>query len=210
MRVPGSVVVGVGPHAGAWLGGRGCRAPCGCLAWWLGSAPASSLSELLVGRSIPLGSCASSSRRPGRGRGPVVGGSPAVAGSGGGCSLVGFSVRWGGDQAAVGLAGQLPAALMDRPMMGPAHQGQIRQVGGAAVQPVDQMMGLAPGGRPLAAGHRAAAVADHQGGPLGGGHDPAGPADLQRLGRGPPRVTGSRVAAAWSWAARLPSPPGSS
>jgi hypothetical protein len=37
--------------------------------------------------------------------------------------------RDGGD-AAVGLAGQAPAALMDGPVMGPAHQGQIREVGG--------------------------------------------------------------------------------
>jgi hypothetical protein len=34
------------------------------------------------------------------------------------------SVGWGGGEAAVGGAGELPAALMDRPMMSPAHQGQ--------------------------------------------------------------------------------------
>ena len=52
------------------------------------------------------------------------------------------------------------------------------------MEPVAQMVGLTPGRGPLAAGHRTAAVADDQGGPLGGGDDPAGAADLQRLGRG--------------------------
>jgi hypothetical protein len=49
---------------------------------------------------------------------------------------------WGGGQPAVGAAGQPPAALMDRAVVGPAHQGQVSEVGGAAMQPVPQMMGL--------------------------------------------------------------------
>ena len=118
-----------------------------------------------------------------------------------------FSVGWAGGEAAVRVAGQPPAALMDRAMVGPAHQGQVLEVGGAAMEPVDQMVGLAPGRGPVAAGHRAAAVADHQGGPLGGRDDPAGPADLQRLGAATPKGRGSRVAATRSRAARL-SPPG--
>ena len=39
-----------------------------------------------------------------------------------------MAVAWlaeGGREAAVGAAGQLPAPLMDRPMMRPAHQGQV-------------------------------------------------------------------------------------
>ena len=87
-------------------------------------------------------------------------------------------VGWGGGQAAIRVAGQPPAALMDRPVMGSAHQGQVGQVGGAAMQPVAQMVGLAPGRGPVAAGHRTTTVADHQGGALGGRDDPAGPADL--------------------------------
>ena len=67
-------------------------------------------------------------------------------------------------------------------MVGPADQGQVGQVGGATMEPVAQMMGFAPGRGPLTAGHRTAAVAHDQGGPLGGGHDPGGAADLQRLG----------------------------
>ena len=94
-------------------------------------------------------------------------------------------VGWGGGQPAIRLADQLPAALMGRPMMGPADQGQVGQVGRATVQPVAQMMGLTPGQRPHTAGEDTAAVADGQGGPLGALHDPAGPPDLQRLGRWP-------------------------
>ena len=92
------------------------------------------------------------------------------------------SIGWGGGEAAVGVAVKPPAALMDGPMMGSADQGQIVQVGRAAMEPVDQMVGLAPGRGPLAAGHRTAAVPHHQGGPLGGRHHPGGPADLQGLG----------------------------
>ena len=79
--------------------------------------------------------------------------------------------RWpvgsGGGQLAVGSAGQPPPALMDRPVVGPAQQGQVRQVGGAAVQPVQQMMALTPGQGPVTVGEDTAAVADGQGGALG-------------------------------------------
>jgi hypothetical protein len=53
-------------------------------------------------------------------------------------------------------------------------------------------------------------VADHQGGALGGGHDPAGPAHLQRLGRRPAKGRGEPPAAVRSRAARPPSAPGPS
>jgi hypothetical protein len=69
-------------------------------------------------------------------------------------------------------------------MMGSAYQGPVGQVGGAAVPPVAQVMGFAPGQGSLAAGEDTAAVADGQGAALGGLDDSAGPADLQRLGRG--------------------------
>ena len=98
-----------------------------------------------------------------------------------------FSMRWGGGQPPIRVSGQPPAALMDRPMMGPAHQDQIGQVGRATMGPVAEMMGLTPARGPLAARDRTAAVADHQGGPLGSGHDPAGPAHRQRLGRATPK-----------------------
>jgi hypothetical protein len=91
---------------------------------------------------------------------------------------------WGGGQPPVGLVLESPAALMDRPMMGPAHQDQVVQVGRAAIQPVDQMMSLTPGKGTIAAGEDTAAVAHGQGGPLGGLDDPGGPADVQGLARG--------------------------
>ena len=87
-------------------------------------------------------------------------------------------MRWGGGPAAIRVAGQLPAALMDRPMMGSAQQGQIGQVGGAAMQPMPQMVGVAPGQGPLAVGEDTAAVPDGQGGALGGLDDSGGPSDL--------------------------------
>jgi hypothetical protein len=114
-----------------------------------------------------------------------------------GCGAV-SSVGWGGGQSAVGLAGQLPAALVDGAVVGSAQQGQVSQIGRAAMEPVAQMMGLAPGQRPGTAREHPAAVADGQGGALAGLHDPAGPFDLQRLGRGTPEGRGSRASAARS------------
>jgi len=103
-------------------------------------------------------------------------------------------MRWDGGQPAIRLAGQPPAAVMDGPMVGPAQQDQIGQVGGAAVQPVPQMMTLTPGQRPLAVREEAAAVAHGQGGPLGRGDDPGRPAQVQRLARGSTQDGG-----AWLW-----------
>ena len=79
-------------------------------------------------------------------------------------------------------------------MVGPAEQGQVGQVGGAAMQPVAQVVGVAPGQGPLAVGEDTAAVADRQGGALGGLDDPGGPADLQRLGGGARPGSGAAAA----------------
>jgi hypothetical protein len=102
------------------------------------------------------------------------------------------SVRWGGGEVAVGVAVKPPAALVDRPMMGPAHQGQVVEVGGAAMEPGDQMMGLTPARGPITAREDAATVADHQGGALGGRHHPGGPAHLQRLAGRPTQGWGQQ------------------
>jgi hypothetical protein len=88
---------------------------------------------------------------------------------------VGVVAGRAGGQPPVGLSLPPPAALVDRPMMGPPHQHQVGQVGGAAVQPGPQTMGLTPGQRPSTAGDHTAAVAHGQGGALGGLHDPGGP-----------------------------------
>jgi hypothetical protein len=105
----------------------------------------------------------------------------------------GGSVAWGGGEPPVGAAGQLPTPLMDRPVVSPAHQGQVGQVGGAAIGPVDQMMTLAPGKRAGAVGDHTAAVADGQGAALGGADDPAGPPHVQGLAGGAAQGRGESV-----------------
>ena len=77
-------------------------------------------------------------------------------------------------------------------MMGPAEEGEVGQVGGAAVQPGDQVVALAPGQGPVTVGEDTAAVADGQGAGLGGGADPAGPAHLQRLAGRPAQDRGQQ------------------
>jgi hypothetical protein len=101
-----------------------------------------------------------------------------------------LSVGWGGGQPSVGLVLELPAALMHGPMMGSAHQDQVVQVGGAAIQPVLDVVGLAPGQGAVTAGEDTAAVAHGQGGPLGGLDDSGGPADVQGLAGGPTQDRG--------------------
>ena len=100
------------------------------------------------------------------------------------------SVGWGGGEATVGAARQPPATFVDRSMMGPAQQGQVGQIGGAAMEPVPQMMGLTPGQRPRTAREHTATITNRQSGALGGLDDPAGPADLQRLGGGATQCRG--------------------
>jgi len=102
------------------------------------------------------------------------------------------SVGWAGGQLSVGEAEKPPAALMDRPMMSPTHQGQIGQIRRTTVQPVPQMMRLTPGQRPRTAREHTATITHRQGGPLGGPNDPAGPTDLQRLGRRTPKDRGQQ------------------
>ena len=110
----------------------------------------------------------------------------------------GSPIRWGGGEPPIRRAGQLPAGFVDGPMMGPTEQGQVGEVGGAAVQPADQMMPFAPGKRPGAVGDDTAAVAGGQGGLLAGCDDPAGPAEVERLAGVPPSLGDSRVTAAHS------------
>ena len=78
-------------------------------------------------------------------------------------------MRWGGDQAAVGISLQLPAALVDGPVVGSAEQGEVVEVGGAAMEPVAEVVGFAPAQGSLAVGEDTAAVADGQGGCVGRG-----------------------------------------
>src|ERR671910_1511694 len=63
--------------------------------------------------------------------------------------------------------------------MVPAEQDEIVQVGGAAVGPVNAVVGVAPLGRAGAAGEGASSVADDQRGPLSGGHGAVFSADVE-------------------------------
>src|SRR5438874_12128689 len=59
-------------------------------------------------------------------------------------------------------ANQLPPALMDLPVMAAAEQDLVFDLASAAAGPVDEMMSVAPGGRPLAVGPLAVPVARDQ------------------------------------------------
>jgi hypothetical protein len=87
-------------------------------------------------------------------------------------------VRRGRGQPTARVTAQPPPAFADGSVVGPAQQRQIGQISGTAVQPVEQMVGFAPGQRPRTAGEDTAAVADGQGGAVGGLDDPAGPPDI--------------------------------
>jgi hypothetical protein len=102
---------------------------------------------------------------------------------GGGVSS-GWSMRWDGSQPPIRPAGQPPAPLMHRPMMRPTQQGQIDQVGGAAIQPMLNVVGFTPGKRPLAVGEHTAAVTHSQGKALGGLDHPGAAAHVQGLAGG--------------------------
>jgi hypothetical protein len=102
------------------------------------------------------------------------------------------SVGWGGGAAPIGSAGQLPAALLDLPVVGSTQQGEVGQVGRAPMQPVPQVVGFAPGQRPVTGREPTAAVADGKGGALGGLDDSGGPAHLQRLTRCPTQHRGQQ------------------
>jgi hypothetical protein len=167
----------------------------------------------------PSGRSAAASRRCRRARGParrISRGGPAVAGQqeitclpaqAAACCRAPGCGRWGG--VAVrrpwgARASRQP--LMDRPVVGPAHQGQVGQVGGAAMQPV---VGFAPGqgrwrpGNPQPPPRTARAARWVAGRPGGCGRPPAA-----GWGRRPgPRGAGSPRSAAGR---QVPSSPGRS
>jgi hypothetical protein len=131
----------------------------------------------------------------------------ALGGSGGGAVS---SMWWGGGEAPVRPALESPAALMDRPVMGSAEQGEVREVGRTAVQPVPEVMALAPGQGAGAVGKDTAAVPHTQCPTLAGWMTRL----LRPTSRGwlgaPPRTRGNLALAARSRPARLPVTPGSS
>src|ERR1700683_4431033 len=82
---------------------------------------------------------------------------------------------------------QLPATLMDRPVVAIAEQDEVLQVGRPAVAPVDDVVGVGPGSGAVAARPHAALVANPERGPgsiAGQTHCPSHLDD--RLGRTEP------------------------
>ena len=168
---------GLGPHLLAWLGPRPIRSSDQSPGRWVGLSGPCRHQRRRSGCVVPA---LPSLLRTVKGPALRVGSGDTGMSPGGGMS----PIRWRGGEAAVGTSLQLPAALVHGPVVGPAEQGQIRQVGGAAMQPVAQVVGVAPGQGPLAVGEDTAAVADGQSGALAGLDDPGGPSDLQGLGGG--------------------------
>ena len=79
--------------------------------------------------------------------------------------VVGWDVAggWFGDfVGAVVAAGEAPAAFVAEDVVAATQQAEVLYVGGAAVFPPDEVMRVAPGGRPVTAGEHTAAVADRQ------------------------------------------------
>jgi len=64
------------------------------------------------------------------------------------------------------------------------EEGEVVEVGGAALLERDEVVGFAPAVRAVAAGEDAAAVADDEASALGGGGEAAGSADIEDLAAG--------------------------
>src|SRR6478735_9185143 len=74
-----------------------------------------------------------------------------------------------------------PTVFASYPVMETAETATIFHAGGSTVQPPDDVVDVAPAGRPVAAGEGASAVPQGHGAADAGGPDPGGPADVQRL-----------------------------
>jgi hypothetical protein len=75
---------------------------------------------------------------------------------------------------------------VDEAVVVPAEEGEVVEVGGAAVEPVDEpVVGLAPDRRGVAAGEQASPVAFGERAALGGGGRAAGAAGVQGLAARP-------------------------
>ena len=99
---------------------------------------------------------------------------------------------------AFGVVHQFGPAEVDHPVVVGTQQHQIRQVCGAAVAPIDDVVGVAAVGLAGAAPMDAAAIADAQCGPLGGGGESREHPDRQRLPSDPTAVGDHELDAALS------------
>jgi hypothetical protein len=72
------------------------------------------------------------------------------------------------DGEGVAVVGGGPSGSVDDVVVVVAEQDEVGEVGGSAVFPVDDVVGVAPAGGPVAAGEDAAAVAGDERAALGG------------------------------------------
>src|SRR6476620_191500 len=72
-----------------------------------------------------------------------------------------------------GVESYLPGCVVDGAVMVAAQQGEIVEARFAARYPVGEVVGLSHQGWPVAGGEGAVSVADHEGGPEGGGDQAA-------------------------------------
>ena len=77
--------------------------------------------------------------------------------------------------------GHGPAVVVDEVVVSVAEQGEVVELGGAAVGPVLHVVGVAAAWSSGAAGEAAAAVAEVQGAAHGFGDGVGEPADVERL-----------------------------
>ena len=74
--------------------------------------------------------------------------------------------------------------MMDDPVVMAAQEGEVVELRLTAVDPVEDVVGVAHGRWSGAAGERAVSVADDEGGPDRGGDQAAEPAEVEDLGVG--------------------------
>ncbi len=75
------------------------------------------------------------------------------------------------------------AAFVQGTVVAAAQQYQVVQVGGASVDPVDEVMAFAPGGRPIAAGVHTPRVTNDQGAAQRGVDGAGAAPDVEDLAR---------------------------
>jgi hypothetical protein len=79
------------------------------------------------------------------------------------------------------MAGEAPVTFVRLMVVSGAQPGEVGEIGGAAVLPGLEVVGVAPGGGRGAVRPLAGAGAGEHGAALGGGGEPAGPADVEGL-----------------------------
>jgi hypothetical protein len=90
----------------------------------------------------------------------------------------------GEHELAVGPASEVPSAFVEEVMVTGTQQNEIVDIGEAAISPVVDVVGVAPGGGSVTVGERAPPVAQGEGSPLGGGHEAGFAAEVEQFAVG--------------------------